>query len=243
MTEPARQGAPDLLLSSGFLAFARHIGVLRALEEAGQPVNAIVGTSSGALVGALRAAGLPSTAIERAVLARPPWRYLGPHAALWRGLFTMDPLRVWLADQLPPRFEDLPCPFAVGVTGPGGRHRLVSSGPLPDAVAASCALPWFFVPIRLGGEALSDGGASDRLAIDAWRRWRPARRAIVHLVERTAGREAPADLAGCVLVETPRSGASFLSLGDVPAQIAAARALAAAALGRQTSIDILAATS
>ena len=47
----------DLVLSSGFLAFARHVGVLRAVERSGQDVTGVCRTSSGALVGALWAAG------------------------------------------------------------------------------------------------------------------------------------------------------------------------------------------
>ena len=47
----------DVILSSGFLAFARHIGVFDAIEECDIEVDAICGTSSGSMVGALYAAG------------------------------------------------------------------------------------------------------------------------------------------------------------------------------------------
>ena len=48
----------DLVLSSGFLAFARHAGFLRAVEQLELPVEGLCGTSSGALSGALWAAAV-----------------------------------------------------------------------------------------------------------------------------------------------------------------------------------------
>jgi predicted acylesterase/phospholipase RssA len=47
----------DLVLSSGFLAFANHCGFLQAVDDVGLPVNGIMGTSAGALIGSLYAAG------------------------------------------------------------------------------------------------------------------------------------------------------------------------------------------
>ena len=54
-----------------------------------------------------------------------------------------------------------------------GQHVLVDSGPLPEAVAASAAIPFLFkavaVPGRVDGP-LSDGGVCDRVAVRPWRR-------------------------------------------------------------------------
>jgi predicted acylesterase/phospholipase RssA len=223
----------DLLLSSGFLAFARHAGFLAAVEDAELRVDGVVGTSSGALVGALWASGMPAAEIVELVAATRPWDLVGLHGAVWRGVLTLAPLRSWLAGRLPERFEDLPRPFAVGVSARvGGLDApfLLREGPLVEAVLASCAIPGLFAS-PLGGPhgPWRDGGAADRLMHAPWRDWRGDRPVIAHVVERSAGRdvELPADLP---VVRTPRSGASFLDLGDVRAQAEEARAATRGAL-------------
>lgn len=138
----------------------------------------------------------------------------------------MAPVQERLTRLLPARFSDLPRPFAVGVVGAGGRHTLVTEGELVAAVCASCAMPGIFHPIDVNGVACKDGGAADRLGVDAWRAWRPGRTAVAHWVERTAGKDVEADLAGVTVITTPRSGAKLWSLGDFDAQRAEARAQA-----------------
>lgn len=54
----------DIVLSSGFLAFAAHCGFLKAVEETGVPVAGIMGTSSGALCGSMFAAGYTATEVS-----------------------------------------------------------------------------------------------------------------------------------------------------------------------------------
>lgn len=228
----ADTGAPprDLLLSSGFLAFARHTGVLRAIEGLDLPIEAVCGTSSGALVGALWAAGMDAHAIGAELGRHRPLRFVRPHARPWRGIGHIALLIEHLRTLLPPTFEGLQRPLAVGVTDAQGQHALLTAGPLPEAVAASCAMPWIFAPVQINGRPLCDGGASDRVGLQAWRRWRPDRKAIVHEVTRTAGRDVKADLRGVTLIRTPRSGASFWSLGDFDGQVSEAETLARAAL-------------
>ena len=216
----------DLLLSSGFLAFARHLGFLDALGATGRAVDAVVGTSSGAIVGALYLAGADLDAIAAELGAQAPLRSLALSRAPWRGVLSMAPVQARLTAMLPPRFEDLPRPFAVGVVDPAGRHALVTEGDLVAAVAASCAMPGLFHPVTVNGARCKDGGAADRLGVQAWRAWRPGRRAIAHWVERTAGQDVAADLEAITVVRTPRSGAKLWSLGDFTAQRAEARALA-----------------
>lgn len=219
----------DLVLSSGFLAMARHCGVLAALEDRGVPIDAVCGTSSGALVGALWSAGLSAGDIAERLSATPPWRILVPSARPWRGLFGLGALRRRIARDLPERFEDLRRPFAVGVVDATRRPRILTSGPLVPAVAASCAVPFLFAPQLLDGERLADGGAADRLMIEPFREWRGVRPTVVHKVESTMGRDAavPGD---ALVLDTPRSKATFAGWNDFAAQMAEARRLAEAAL-------------
>lgn len=143
----------------------------------------------------------------------------------------MAGLGEFLRPHLPERFEDLPIPFAAGVVR-GKQHRLLTSGPLLPAVLASCAMPLVFHPVRVQGQWCQDGGAADRLGLQAWRAWRPGRQAWAHQVARTAGVDVPSDLTGITLISTPRSGASFVSLGDFAGQLQQAKAIALQALDR-----------
>lgn len=229
--------APDLLLSSGFLAFARHAGVAAALQQRGIRPAAIVGTSSGSVVGALLAAGYDADAIAGALRGRRPIGLMRPHLRPWRGLARLDPFVALMRSLLPARFDQLQIPLAVGVIRPDGSHALLDRGDLPQAVVASCAMSHVFAPIAIDGVAYADGGAADRLALAPWRSWRPGRSAIAHEVARTAGRDVDGDRSGVVTIRTPRSGASFLSLGDFDGQLRQARDLALAALDAAATRD------
>lgn len=211
-------GDVDLLLSSGFLAFARHLGFLDALTAEGVDIEGLVGTSSGAMVGALWSAGHPLDDIAEELSRTAPLWTLRPSWRPWRGAFSLETARARLSTFLPETFEALSRPFAVGVVGPDGAYRLVTEGDLPAAVIASCAMPYVFNPVRVNDEICHDGGAKDRLGVDAWRIWRPDRTALAHWVMRTAGQDVDTDLSGVTVVRTPRSGAKLWSLGDFAGQ-------------------------
>ena len=218
----------DLVLSSGFLAFARHAGVLRAVERSGQDVTGVCGTSSGALVGALWAAGVRSDEILERIVAQQPFALMRWNWKVWQGLYSLDDVVTRLTEWLPERIEDLPIPFGVGVIDSEGHARVLSSGPLPQAVAASCAIPALFVPVDVEGEFYRDGGVTDRTGLAGWRLLRGARPTVLHLVDRTGGAETDLDAidASVRIIQTPKSGAKFWNLGDVArqAQVAEERA-------------------
>jgi len=215
----------DLILSSGFLAFARHLGAIEAILQAGVHVDALVGTSSGALVGALYQAGLSTDTIARLLSERPPVYFMRPHARPWQGLFSLHPLVRLLDRHLPRTFEQLSRPLALGVCDERGKHRLIHSGDLVPALLASMAIPRVFPPVSLQGIKYADGGVVDRTGTGAWRVWRPDTDAIVHVVDRTRGREIAFGTSRITLVRTPRSHAKFWSLGDFRAQQLEARRL------------------
>ena len=83
-------GSVDLVLSSGWLGFALHSGVIQAIEDAGLRVSAVMGTSSGALAGSLYAAGYSPTAVARELSRVPPIRLLRRNARTWEGFFVLD---------------------------------------------------------------------------------------------------------------------------------------------------------
>lgn len=67
-------------------------------------------------------------------------------------MLTLDPVVERLRQLLPATFEELPVPLAVGVVDHSGKHVLIRSGPLPEAVAASAAIPMIFSAVDIPGE-------------------------------------------------------------------------------------------
>jgi len=203
--------AVDLILSSGYLAFARHLGALQALAERGIRVDAVVGTSSGAIVAALMCAGIAPLDAAALLGRHPPVTSLAPSVRPWRGLLTTQRVADVLREHLPDRFEHLQLPLAVGVSDLDGHHRLLRSGPLLPALMASIAIGGLFEPVYVAGRLHRDGGHVDRLGYWGWRAWRPGRTAIVHEVQRTRGAETPLPTRDAIVVRSLPSTGSFFS--------------------------------
>jgi NTE family protein len=169
-------------LSSGFtLALGggggrgwAHIGVARALDEAGLRPAAIVGTSMGAIVGAGMAAGVSAREMERLAGEISVFRVVGRGARL--ALFDPRPLldRLWpvLGD---PLIEELPLPLAVSafdlVTG---RPAAITSGRLLDALQRSIAVPLLFPPTAADGGVWCDAGPWEAVPVSLARRFSDA---------------------------------------------------------------------
>ncbi|PNH03908.1 hypothetical protein TSOC_009991 [Tetrabaena socialis] len=241
----------DLVLSSGFLAFASHAGFLLAVEEAGLSVGGVMGTSAGALTGALYCAGYTPRQVAKHLSENTPATLLRPSLTPWRGgALSLEGVVARLRDLLPPRFEDLSREFAVGVVTADGRHLLIDSGPLPEAVAASAAIPFVFQAVDVPGRSrhgpFKDGGVVDRVGLKAWRDRRRVQMkhhvfngsasprpptCLVHVIERSSPFSGSDDMTATgeshiLVVKSPRSGANFFDLGafDDTMSLAAERA-------------------
>ncbi len=162
-----------IALSSGGARGTAHIGVLRALEEAGIPIGAIAGTSVGAWVGGCYAAGVPLGDLARYwrdlrwygvgkhLLPGPVWRGWTSGRSLWHAI------RAFVGDV---RIEDLGIPFvAVATDLTTGEAVWIDRGPLADAICASGAVPGLVAPRRWEGRWLIDGGVVDPLPVAATR--------------------------------------------------------------------------
>lgn len=165
-----RRRKVGVALGAGGARGLAHIGVLRGLAEAGIPPDAVVGTSSGALIGAIYAAGQIEN-YERQMrelewsdviaLLDPVW----PRSGLVSGTRALDrlagPLREW-------RIEDLALPFAaVSVDLVSGEEVLIREGRVIDAVRASISIPGIFVPRRSGRRLLVDGALRNPVPVSA----------------------------------------------------------------------------
>jgi predicted acylesterase/phospholipase RssA len=168
---------------------------------------------------------------------RAPASWIRPAWTPWLGAFHLDEVRRHLRDRVPADFSHLMRSFGVGVAE-GGQAHLLTEGNLPDAIAASCAVPYLFQPVVIDGRAFIDGGAVDRTAIEAWRRQRPGRTLLLHLMEASMAEPKETPQAD-VVVRSPRSGAHLWSLGDHRARFDRTRAATRAALEHAISEGIV----
>lgn len=169
-----------LVLGGGGLKGLAHVGVWQALTEAGVRPTGIVGTSIGALVGALAASGMTWQEMRKHALAleKPDIVRLNRRVAWINGIrqpsvFLGDALMEYYAKLLPDRgWDAMEVPFllnAVDLTdgstewfGTDARTDIS----LVEAVYASSALPVFYPPFEQGGRAFVDGGTAHPLALD-----------------------------------------------------------------------------
>ena len=150
-----------LALGSGSARGLAHLGVIRAVEEAGIKVNYVAGTSIGALVGAVYAAG--SIDSLESTFQRFDWKkmvsffdVIFPKSGLIDGAKVRDLVRTLVHTEV---IESLPIPFcAVATDIQSGAEVVIRQGDLIEAVRASIAVPGIFTPVRSNGLLLVDGG-------------------------------------------------------------------------------------
>ncbi|HYF63408.1 MAG TPA: patatin-like phospholipase family protein [Herpetosiphonaceae bacterium] len=172
-----------LVLGGGGAKGSAHLGVLQEIERLGMEFDLVCGTSIGALVGAIMAAGQRTAAIERAFRETTLRRILALDPARW-GLIGSDRLAAVLTDLLGERtIEDLPLPYAaVAVDLVTGHEVVLERGSLVEAALASAAVPGVFPPRRNGDYILADGGIRNNLPIDVARRMGAERVVAVNLI-------------------------------------------------------------
>lgn len=159
-----------LVLGGGGARGFAHVGVIRVLEDAGVPVELVVGTSVGSLVGALYAGDRNSYALEALArrLERRDFFDFGLAPALFgTGLASGRRLEAFVREhQGVERIEQLRIPFAAIATDLAtGEEVVLRSGDLARAVRASCAIPGVFEPVEWEGRLLIDGGVVRNLPV------------------------------------------------------------------------------
>jgi NTE family protein len=168
-----------LVLGGGGVKGITHVGVWKALREAGVEVAEIVGTSIGSLVGASIAGAAPVELLEanaralnkRDIVDINRWALL-PNGIRQKAIFRGLALRGYIERVLPvAEWSELAIPLSMNSVdletgavvwfGAGGRTDV----PLAEAIYASSALPVFFPPAELNGMHLVDGGIMDAVPI------------------------------------------------------------------------------
>ncbi|NJY63408.1 patatin [Salinimicrobium sp. CDJ15-81-2] len=146
------------------------MGVLKALHELGIKPTIISGTSMGAVVGVLYAAGYSPGGIKKILIEETFSRMTG---FSWRrtGLYKLEKMKLALGKYLTKDdFSALKKPFYLGLSNLNDATREVkNSGPLFDYLIASCSVPGIFAPIVLDEVNYVDGGLICNLPASAIR--------------------------------------------------------------------------
>ncbi|WP_425493361.1 patatin-like phospholipase family protein [Hoeflea prorocentri] len=161
-----------LALGGGAARGWAHIGVLRALDEAGVRVSMVAGTSIGALVGGCYLAGKLDELEEfarsltmRRIVALLDFAIGG--SGLFGGMRLSKRMREHLADI---DIEDLDRPFTSVATEIATGHEIwIHSGSLTTAIHASYALPGIFEPVQCNGRTLVDGALVNPVPVSVCR--------------------------------------------------------------------------
>lgn len=190
---PARRERPlddaplpklGLALSSGGARGLAHVGVLQVLEENGIEIHAIAGSSMGAYIGALWAAGFSGKDLENLAGEmhdrRQLWRLADPLIPPMKGLFRGLKARAHLERSLGNlKFEDLERRILAVAVDIDTKERIVfRSGRIVDAVHASCAMPGIIAPVTIDGHRCVDGGVIDPVPVGALRKYSEVDRVI-----------------------------------------------------------------
>ncbi|MCO5733191.1 patatin-like phospholipase family protein [Rhizobium sp. SSA_523] len=163
-----------LALGGGGARGIAHIAIIEALDEMGIRPVAIAGSSIGAIFGAGMAAGMTGAEMRafsietlgnRAAVLNRLWS-LGPGSmrdtvgGFRLGHFNLERiLTAFLPQQVPQTFEDLQIPLKIAVTDYYGQSEaILEEGELRLAIAASAAIPGLFMPVRINGRIMVDGG-------------------------------------------------------------------------------------
>ncbi|MCV7170631.1 patatin-like phospholipase family protein [Mycobacterium manitobense] len=155
-----------LVLGSGGARGYAHIGVIDELRGRGYEVVGVSGSSMGALVGGLHAAGKLDEYADwaKGLTQRAVLRLLDPAitaAGVLRAEKIIDAVREILGEVA---IEDLPIPYTAVTTDLiAGKSVWLQRGPLDEAIRASIAIPGVIMPYVLDGRLLADGGILDPL--------------------------------------------------------------------------------
>lgn len=147
-----------LVLGSGGPRGFAHIGVLKALEDAGVHPDLVVGSSVGAMVGALYAAGYDARSLERMAYGINLFEFLEV-SMLWGGPASGRAVQAYVNKAVGGRtIEQLKTRFAAVATRVSDRKLVVfDRGDTGLAVRASGASPGEFQVVKFGGQGYIDG--------------------------------------------------------------------------------------
>jgi len=159
-----------LVLGGGAARGFAHIGVIRALEQEKIPIDMVVGTSVGSLIGAIYASDANSFELEWTAFMLEKdniFDYGIMTAFTGMGAAKGDKLEEFVKSKIAvANIENLKIPYAAVATDLNRGTRVVlDKGPVGRAVRASSAIPGVFNPVEHQGKLLVDGGVIDNIPV------------------------------------------------------------------------------
>jgi NTE family protein len=162
------------VLGGGAARGFAHVGVIRALEQEKIPVDMVIGTSVGSLIGAMYASNPNSFDLEWTAFTLEKedlfdYRILSAFTGM--GVVKGDKLESFVQRKIPAaNIENLKIPFAAVATDLNRGERVVlDRGSVARAVHASSAIPGVFEPVDYQGKLLVDGGVMENIPISVAR--------------------------------------------------------------------------
>jgi len=163
-----------LVLGGGAARGFAHIGVIRILEQERIPIDLVVGTSVGSLIGAVYASDRDSFDLEWTAFQLTQddiFDFRLMNTVLGMGYAKGERMEAWLTAKIRQKnIEQLKVPFAAVATDLNWGYKVVlDRGSVAKAVHASSAIPGVFEPVSHVGKLLVDGGVVDNIPIDVAR--------------------------------------------------------------------------
>jgi len=157
-----------LVLGGGAARGFAHVGVIKALEAQGIVPDIVVGTSAGAVVGALYAAGNSGFELQKIALQMEE-NQIGDWTLPDRGVFKGEALQSFVNKAVGHRtLERLARPFGVVATDlQSGAAVVFRTGDTGMAVRASGSVPGVFQPVVINGREYVDGGLTSPIPVRA----------------------------------------------------------------------------
>ncbi|MBI5749008.1 MAG: patatin-like phospholipase family protein [Nitrospinae bacterium] len=161
-----------LVLGGGAARGLAHVGVIRVLEQEKIPIDLIIGTSVGSLIGAVYASHANSFELEwEAFKVTKDDIFDFTIISSRMGPVKGDRIEEFVNKVVPVKnIEEMRIPFiAIATDLNTGEMVIIDKGPVAKAVHASSAIPGVFHPVNYLNKTLVDGGVVDNVAVDVAR--------------------------------------------------------------------------
>ena len=173
-----------LVLGGGAFHGMAHAGVIKALEDAGIPIDLIVGTSAGSMVGALYADN-PNIDDLIPLIKSTKAKDVFDFSLSRVGFVSGKKLQRYMTNQLrATQIEDTQIPFVAVTTDiEKGKSVALKAGPISPSVNASCAVPGIFEPVKMYGTTFVDGGVINGVPVNFAKEYDPKYIIAVRIME------------------------------------------------------------
>ncbi|HEX7674657.1 MAG TPA: patatin-like phospholipase family protein [Bdellovibrio sp.] len=172
-----------LSLSSGYFGFFAHCGFVKAVYDEGLRPKLLTGSSAGAIVAACLASGMNPTEMEKEFLTLNKTNYWDPGIGfgVLKGHAFEETLKKYVAAD----FSNLKTPLRIATYNIFKRKtEIFEQGPLASVVRASCSMPFYFHPVKIGRHHYWDGGINDKMG---WTGLPESERVLGHWLQSTKG--------------------------------------------------------